>query len=158
CRSRSPFSEYEFDDGLQNARIADAADRSETADIDQFAGRVQRQISGHGVRQTREVQTAVVAVELGVIENVESLEPQTKLRVFGDRDILLQGHIPVVDARAPQTITRTPEADAADGRKRECRRVEMVVWAATYAGGGVSNADQLGTPVRRASEIVARYA
>jgi hypothetical protein len=58
---------------------------------------------------------------LSVIENVESLKSSAELRVLGDGDVFLQGHVPVVDAWAPQTIARTAKADAADGRERECR-------------------------------------
>ena len=87
-----------------------------------------------------------------MVEHIEGFYSQAQLRALRDRDILLQRHVPIVDARPPQIIAQTSEAVAAE--RRDCERswVEAVVRTVGHAAVGsptqTRRGPQSGMPVK----------
>src|SRR5205823_12219682 len=94
----------EPDHGLQNPRVARAIHRTESINIVHRAIRFEIQVGRRRVGDGSEIQRAVDAAELGVVENVESVNAELEVRPLLDGKTLLEREIPVVDARAGQII------------------------------------------------------
>ena len=74
---------------LHNARVTGAADRSESIDIICGPDRILIQVCDRWITKAFEINRAVDAVKLRVIEHVEGVCAQLKLRPFADEEGLL---------------------------------------------------------------------
>src|SRR6185312_7803204 len=61
---------------------------------------------------------------LGVIPNIEKLEPGLQRKTLAQAVVFLEGHIPVVDTRRPQYVS-SAVSGRKHSRKLECRGIEI---------------------------------
>src|SRR3989442_1079891 len=81
--------ELEANHELHNARVAGAAHGPESIDVLYSAVGILIQVCDRRIRQAREVNFAVDAIKLRVIEDVEGVGAQLKPRPFSDEKALL---------------------------------------------------------------------
>src|SRR5690348_10515165 len=126
--------EVQFCGDLQNplAVGADAVERAKAVSA-AAAAKLRRQIAdlSSRVEQDRIVDTYVARrsarTPLRVVERVVRFQPKLDARLLFNGDVLEQAHIPLVQARAGETVEAGVHAHAANGCGREARRIDELV-------------------------------
>src|SRR5438105_6567095 len=110
---------------LDSAWVAEAIDLALAILATTTHGKRRR--SSRRVRRSAKAEADVVGLRM--IEDVINLEAQLQAHVFAKREVLEEGHIPIIDSRASEGIA-ADVADAADCRFGKSGRVEPVLPAA----------------------------
>src|ERR1019366_8307534 len=156
----APSSERESKPRLQGSPVLPTCGLAETRSVrfqtraKQVAAGVERKIHDCGIGRARNLQGRVPRGDVGLVERVESIEPERKPPALAQTELALQGKIEILVEATAHVVDAGLEADAPHLRRGKGGGVELLVDVAAASRAGRALNGDAPAEVRRTGDVL----